>query len=203
MRDAAPFAVDVKTEFAFRVFRAEINFARRRVKALRHDNEMMNQLLHLGHDARFWRQHVFPIDDIDRAFWQFPDDLPQNARALPHLFHANEVAIVTIASAADDDIEIVFLVVEIRMFATQIVVDATSPQVRTRERVSDRAITRDHADVPRAIDEDTVTRQQFVDFVELRNEIVEKFLKRGNERLRQITDLAADSRVRGGKSRAG
>src|SRR5437762_13393017 len=113
MRHAATLAVDVKPELALRVLGAKVNFARWRVEAFSHDNEMMDQFLHLRHHARFWRQHILPIDYVDRTGRQLLDDLSQNARALPHLFHADEVAIVTIAGAPNDDIEIIFLVVEI------------------------------------------------------------------------------------------
>ena len=60
--------------------------------------------------------------------------------------------------------------------------DAAAAQVRTGKRVSDRAILRNHADVFRAIDKDAIARQQLVDLIELRNEIIEKFLELRNER---------------------
>ena len=60
------------------------------------------------------------------------------------------------------------------MFAPQIVVDAAAPQIRPGERVGDRALARDHTDVARAIDEDAIAREQFVDLIELRNETIEK-----------------------------
>src|SRR5437867_1922852 len=42
IRHAASSAVDVKAKLALRIFRREINFARRRVDSLGHDDEMMN-----------------------------------------------------------------------------------------------------------------------------------------------------------------
>ena len=56
------------------------------------------------------------------------------------------------------------------MFAAQIVLDAAAAQIWPGKRVGDRAIFRDHADVSRAIDEDAISRQELVEFVELRNE---------------------------------
>src|SRR2546423_6241605 len=200
VRDTAAFAVDVETELALWVLGAEINLARRRVEAFRHDDEMVDQFFHLGHDPRFGRRHIFPIDDVDRTGRQFLDDLSKDPRALPHLFQAHQVTIVTIAGTANDDFEIVFLVVDVGMLAAQIVFDPAPAQVGTGKGVSDRAITRDHADVAGAIHEDAVPGQQFVHFVELRDEVVEKFLKRRDEGVRQITDLAADARV--GRSEA-
>ena len=91
---------------------------------------------------------------------KFVDHLPQNANALPHFFDANEIAIVAIARAADDHVEVVFVVIEIGMFAAQIVFDAAAAQVRTGKRVSDGAILRDYADVFCAIDEDAIAREE-------------------------------------------
>ena len=89
------------------------------------------------------------------------------------------------------------------MFAAQIVLDAAAAQVRAREAVGNRAVLRDDANVPRAIDEDAIARQELVDLVELRDEIVEELLELRDERFRQIANLSADARVGGGEARAG
>src|SRR2546423_7394095 len=65
VRHAAALAVDVKAELAFRILGGEINFARWSVQPFRNDDEMVNQLFHFRHNARFWRRHIFPIDDVD------------------------------------------------------------------------------------------------------------------------------------------
>ena len=72
---------------------------------------------------------------------KFVDHLPQDAHALPHFFDADEIAIVAIARAADDDFEVIFLVIEIGMFPAQIVFDAAAAQVRAGKRVGDGAIS--------------------------------------------------------------
>ena len=89
------------------------------------------------------------------------------------------------------------------MFAAQIVLDAAAAQVRTGKRVGDRAIPRNHADVSRAIDEDAISREELVDLIELRNEIIEKLLELRDETFRQIANLTADARVGSGEARAG
>ena len=53
-------------------------------------------------------------------------------------------------------------------------IDAAAAEIRARERVGDRAVFRDDANVAGAIDEDAIARQQLVDLVELRDEIVEE-----------------------------
>ena len=91
---------------------------------------------------------------------QVLDHLPQDARALPHLFQPNEVAIVAVARRSDDHFEIVVLVIEIGMFAPQIVFDSAAAQIRPGKSVGDGAVSWDDADVLRAIDENAIARQE-------------------------------------------
>src|SRR5262249_61766028 len=98
------------------------------------------------------RGHVFPVRTVDWPARQLIDPLPQNSRALTHLFDSHQVAIVTISRAADDHVEIVLVVIEIRMFAAQIVFDSTAPQGWARNGMCDRALFGDDADVFCAID---------------------------------------------------
>src|SRR5437879_4121474 len=128
MGDAASLAVDIKSKLALWVFRREINFTRWRIEAFRHDDKMVDELLHLRHDVRLWWKHIFPIGHINRPARQLSDHLAQNPNALPHLFDAHQITIVAIAGTADHDIEIVLLVIEIGMFAPQVVLDAARAQ---------------------------------------------------------------------------
>src|SRR2546423_8289840 len=164
MRDASSFAVDVEPQLAFGIFRGEINFARRGIRSLGYYNEMMDQFLHLCHDLGFRRHHAFPIRNIDRTVRQLIDDLPQDSDALAHFFDPHQVAIVTITGAADHNFEIVVLVIEIRMFAPQIVLDSAAAQIRSRKRIRNRAIFRDHTDVFCSIDKNFVPSQQLIAF---------------------------------------
>ena len=94
----------------------------------------------------------FQFETLIGPLGQFIDHLPQNSRALPHLLDSHQITIVTIACAADDHVEIVLVVVEIRMFAAQIVFDSAAAQVWAGNRIRDRALLRDDADVFCAID---------------------------------------------------
>ena len=82
-------------------------------------------------------------------------------------------------------------------------IDPAAPEIRPRERVGDRALARDHADVARPINEDAVAGEKPVDLVELRDEIVQKFLQLRDECFRQIPNLTADARVGSGEARSG
>src|ERR1700745_3891305 len=89
------------------------------------------------------------------------------------------------------------------MFATQIVLDPTSPQVWAGNRIRDRALLRDDADVFCAIDKNLVPRQPPVAFVETRAKVVEEFLQLGDKAFWKIADLSADAGVGRGEPGAG
>src|SRR5262245_42968415 len=199
IRNTAPSAIYVEAKLALGVFRSEINFAGRRIEPFGDHDEMMNQLFHLCHHPRFRWGHVFPVRNVDRTAWQLIDGLPQNSRALAHLFDSHQVTIVAIARGADDHLEIVLVVIEIRMFAAQIVFDSTSSQVWSRDRVRDRALLGDDADVFCAIDENLVPGQQSVAFVETRTKVVEEFFELRNKTFWKIANLPTNARIRSGK----
>src|SRR4029077_7323245 len=151
---------------------------------------MMDQFFHLGHDVRFGRHHVFPIGDVDGASWQFIYYLPQDPDALPHFLDSYKIAVIAISSATDHYVEIILLVVEIGVFAPQIVLDPAAAQIWPRNGISNCAFLRNHANVFCSIDKDAITRQQFIALVQARNESIEEILELRNKVLRKITDLS-------------
>ena len=88
------------------------------------------------------------------------------------------------------------------MFAPQIMFDPASAQIRAGERISNRALLRDYADVFGSIDKNLVARQQSVALVQTRLEIVEEFLQLRGETLGQIANLSAHAGIGSGKTRA-
>src|SRR5438132_10941216 len=113
IRHAAASAVDIKTKLALGIFCCEINFARWRIEPFSNHDEMMDQLFHLCHAARFRRSRIFPVCDVDRSTWKFIDHLPQDPDALAHLLDPYQIPIITIARAADHHVEIIFVVIEV------------------------------------------------------------------------------------------
>ena len=156
MRSATTFGVNIETEFALRIFRPEIDFARGSVDAFGVDDEVMDQLLHLGQDSRFGRRIVFRVLDVDRPAWQRVEDLMEDTHGLPHFLHPHEIAVVRVTLGTDWHIEIVLFVAEIGLFFTKIVVDAASTEIRAAEAERDCLLFRDGADVFGAIDKDAV-----------------------------------------------
>src|SRR4029078_611114 len=103
----------------------------------------------------------------------------------------------------DHHVKIILVVIEIRMFTPQIMLDSTSSQIWPGNRIRDRALLGDDADVFCAIDKNFVPGQQPVAFVETRTKVVEKFVELWDKAFWKIADLSAYSRVRGGKPCAG
>ena len=163
----------------------------------------MDQLFHLCHHPRFWRGHIFPICDVDRSAGKLIDHLAQDPHALAHFLNPHQITIITIACTADHHVEIIFVVIEIRVFAPQIVVDPASAQVGAGKGVRNRAHLRYHTDVLGPIDKNFVPGQQPVALVQARPEIVEEFFQLRNEALGQIADLSTHSSVRRGEAGAG
>src|SRR5207247_91703 len=103
----------------------------------------------------------------------------------------------------DDDLEVIFVVVQIGMLAAKIVFNPAAAQVWPGKRVSDCAIAGNHADVPRSVHEDAIPGEQFVDLIELRNETIEKLFELRDETFRQIADLTAHASIGRGEARSG
>src|ERR1051325_8437006 len=89
------------------------------------------------------------------------------------------------------------------MLSAQVVINSAAAQVWSGQGIGDGAIFRNHRNVFCSIDKNLVPGQQFVAFVEAGSEIIEKLRQLRNEILRQIANLSAHTRVRGGKTRAG
>ena len=81
------------------------------------------------------------------------------------------------------------------MFPAKIMLDSTGAQIWPGDRKSDRAIPRNDTDIPGSINEDAITGEKFVDFVELGNETVEKSFQLWNETFGQISDLTTHACV--------
>ena len=131
IRNTAALAADIKTQLSLGILRAKVDLADWRVNALRHQYEMVNELLHFGEDVNFWRKRLLGIDIIDRPGRKLLDDLLKDAHALSHFLHADKIAIEGIAYRPYRNLEVVVLVVEVRMLAADVVLDTRAAQVWT------------------------------------------------------------------------
>ena len=84
----------------------------------------------------------------------------QNSQALAHLFHADKVAVVTIASRADRHIKFQILIAEVRLVFAQIPIHAAAAQIRAAQTVIDGHLLGDNSQVAQAIHPNAVAREQ-------------------------------------------
>src|SRR5215831_17545553 len=131
MRDTTSFAVNIKPKFTLRVFGSEVDFSGGCVQTFGDDNEVMDEFLHLGQDSRFRGRHILPIGNVNGPGGQVLHYLTQDPNALSHFFDPDKIAIIAITGRTDDDIEVIFLVIQIRVFTTQIMFYPARAQVWT------------------------------------------------------------------------
>ncbi len=202
MGDAAAFATDVEAEFAFGVFGTEIDFSRRGIDSLGGDDEVVNELLHFGHDFFLIGKDVFFVSDIDGAGGEFFDGLAEDADGLADFLDADEVTVVAVADGADGDVEVVILVIEVGVGFADVVFDAGGAEVGAGESVGDGVFFGDDAEVFGAIHENFVTGEEFVYFVYDGSELVEEVGESRKEVIWEVAGLAADAGVGGGEAGA-
>src|SRR3954463_10138198 len=195
MGRAATATINVETELTLGILRTKVNFTRRRVHALGHENEMVDQLLHLREHLLLFGQHGFVVRDVNGPIRKLVEALMENAHALPHLFHAHEVTIVAIAHRTNRDIELQLIVNEIGMRFAQVVIDAATTKIRASHPVINRDLFRQYTDIAGTINEDAVAGQQLLRFVEVDDHILEKLSTLVDPAGRQIARKTTDARV--------
>ena len=91
---------------------------------------------------------------------------------LPHLQHADEIAVPAVAIPADRDVELHPVVDLVGLRLPQVPGDIRGAQHRPREPPGERVLGTHHADVDRALLEDPILSQKLVHVVEARHELV-------------------------------
>src|SRR5262245_36123984 len=80
-------------------------------------------------------------------------------------------------------------------------IDSAPTQVRSAKPIVNRYVFRDDTDILRAIDKDTVARQQLLRFIKVHHDFVEELAAPCNPVRRQVAGKSANTRVGGGKAR--
>ena len=203
IRHAAALRVDVEAKFPLGVLGGKVNLTLGGFDALGGHDEVVNEFLHTHHDALFLGERRLGIDDVDVAFGHGFDHLTDDLDRLTNFFHSDEIAVVAITVFRNGDIELVFLVAEIRAVPAKVTVDATGAQIWPRHAVADGVFFADHSDITHALEVDLVLVEKSGNFAhrcfafveELKNILIESFGK--------VADLAADAGVGSGESRSG
>ncbi len=117
---------NVNTEFALRSFNRVIDFAGRNVDAFGHQQEVMNQRVHVRLHRFPIREHNFRRVGFDRPRFQARQRLLNDLVRLAHLAHAHQVARPNVAVVLNRNFKIVIFVTAVRVRAAIIQFDAAA-----------------------------------------------------------------------------
>src|SRR5580698_4883558 len=197
----------IDAELTLRRFDGGINLAGRHLEAFGVKLEVMDQPFHraLHVVASRWRNIL--VGDNDESLSvrrvQFLDALLHDADRLPHLFHADAVAIVVVAVLADRNIEIELGINLVGLRLAQIPRRSRTAHHHAGEPARPGVLKRNNADIDVALFEDAVLGQQLFKIVA---DFQERIAERRNivdQLRRQILMHAADAEISGMHPRAG
>src|SRR5262245_13982705 len=158
-------------------------------------NERLHRALHLGAA----RGHDLRIHEMGRTLpvWrpQLGNTLFHDADRLAHLFHADAVAVVTIAVLADRDVEIELRIALVRLGLAQVPGGAATAHHHARETPSPGVGERNYAAVHVALFEDAIVSEQTLDIVAHLQEWVAERLDIVDQFWREVLMYAADSEI--------
>ena len=128
--------------------------------------------------------------------------LLHDADRLPHLFHADAVAVVAVAVLADRNVEIQLRIALVGLRLAQIPGGARAAHHHAGEAPGPGVLQADHADVDVALLEDAVAGQQVFEIVADLEERIAERLDVVDQLRRQVLMHAADAEVRRVHARA-
>ena len=160
---------EIDAELALRSLDGGINLALGHMEALGVELEVMDERFHRPLHVTALGRDDLAVRGIDRALpfrgAKLLEALLHDARGLPHLLHADAVAVVAVAVLADRDVELEFLVALVGLRLAQIPRRARPAHHDPREPPRPRLVERDDSDVNVALLEDPVVRQQAFEVV--------------------------------------
>src|SRR6516164_1495952 len=118
-----------------------------------------------------------------------------DADRLAHLFHADAVAVVTIAVLADRDVEIELRIALVRLGLAQVPGGTATAHHHARETPSPGVGERNYADVHVALFEDAIVSEQTLDIVAHLQEWVAERLDIVDQFWRKVLMYAADPEI--------
>ena len=133
---------------------------------------------------------------------QLVDALLHDRRRLPHLFHADDGAVVTVAVLADGNVEFHLLVALVGLRFAQVPSGAGAAHHHAREAIVPAILERDDADVDVALLEDTVADEEVLEIVDDLQEGIAELADIFDELVRQVLRYAAEAEIIGVQARA-
>ena len=190
---------EIDAELALRRLDRGVNLAGRHVIALGVELEVMDQRLHRALHLAALRRHDLVVDDRHRPLpfrlAQLRDALLHDADRLPHLLHADAVAVVAVAVLADRNVEIHLGVAFVGLRLAQVPGRARAAHHHAGEAPLPGVLQPHHADVDVALLEDAVVGEQRFEVVADLQERIAERLDVVDQLRRQVLMHAADAEV--------
>ncbi len=161
-------------------------------------NQRLHGLLHLGTT----RRHHLVIVGAHLAHGHLVQALLDDAQALSHLLHADQVAIVGVAVDADGHVELDLVVGVVRLTLAQVPLDARAAQHGAAEAQVERVLGRHDADADRARSPQAIRREQVFYFVQALTELADERVNVVHETDGQVVGDSARTNVSGVETRA-
>ena len=107
---------------------------------------------------------------VDWSGRKFVESLTQDAHALVNFLEAHKIAVVAVAHGTDRHLEVVFLVIDVGVFFSKIMIYAASTEIWARKAEGDGVLFADCSHILAAIDKNAVSGDEFAGFLEGRRE---------------------------------
>ena len=121
------------------------------------------------------REHNRPIVHIDRALGQIAKCLIQNAKALPHLTHPDEITGIGIAILIGHDIPVELVVIVVGMRLANVIGNTGSSQTGTGEAILQGRLFADRSDSLGTVNPNPVVREQAIHVIQRARQISNHF----------------------------
>ena len=195
VRSRAPITDEEESQFSLRRLSGAVGLPLGGLKALRENDEVVNQAFHIPHHFLFGRggdlgdvRHQRPVRHLGQA-------LADDAAALAHFFHSDPVPVVGIAVLPDRHFPFDFVVRVVGFKLSDIIGDAGAPEHGPGEPEVDRVVPGDHRDVPGTGEPDPVRLEQLIVLANAVRKGVEERVHSRHQVRREVTVHASEAIV--------
>src|SRR5438093_1186965 len=157
-----------------------------------------NRMLNLAR----WRLQYLSYFRHDWSGGNIFDGLEADQTRLPHLFHADQIAVVRVTGCADSNLELVLIVRRVRRGLADVPLHAAGPQHWPGHAKCDGVRRRQNSHAFRPPDPDAVLREQLLVFHDARFEILAESLNILLEGVVSLVLQPADAEGMSGQARA-
>ena len=127
---------------------------------------MVDKFLHGHEHALFFRESGFGVAHVDFPFWEVSENLFNYFDGLAHLLHTDEEAVVAITILAHRNIEVVFLVAQIRAILPKVTGHSASAKVGAGHPIAYSVLAADYPDIAHPLEVDLIVVKEPSNFVD-------------------------------------